>query len=286
MTAIRFKKSLRRAWKWPVYLLMGILTFVAFFPAVFTVAVSFMGGSEIVDSFYRVGRQMNFHIIPDQATLKGYLDVFLLTPNYLVKFWSSVFITVTIVAGQVVISCLGAYGFSKFNFFLKDTIFYLLIVLMMMPFQVTLVPNYIVLDWMGLIGGYAAVILPGMFSPFGVCLLTQVFSSMPDEVIEAAKVDGASHLQILFRVVIPHAKTGIASLVILVFIDNWNMVEQPLVFLKNSLMYPLSVFLSRIDTMEPERVFVCAVMAMAPVVLLFLHLKDAMIQGIEYSNMK
>ena len=268
------------------YTVLGIMALVAVFPALFTLITSLMGEGEIISSYYNAERPMDFHLIPRAVSLEGYLNTFLFTPNYLVKFWSSMALTLAIVAGQVVLSCLGAYGFAKFRFPLKGPIFYLLIILMMMPLQVTLVSNFILLDALGLIGTYAAVILPGIFSPFGVFLLTQVFSSIPDELIEAGKIDGAGHLRILRSIVLPYGKTGIAALAMLSFIDNWNMVEQPLVFLRSSTMYPFSVFLSRIDQMEPGKVFVCAVLAMVPVVILFIYLKDALVRGIEYSNMK
>lgn len=267
------------------YLILILLAVAALFPALFTLAGSFMDSAEIIENYYS-DTQMHFTFIPEHASIQNYVEVFLLTPDYLVKFWNSMFLTLSIVAGQLIVSCLGAYGFAKFHFPLKNTMYYLVIVLLMMPFQVTLVPNYIVLDWMGLKGSYWAVILPGIFSPFGVFLLTQVFAGIPDEMLEAAKLDGANQLQILFRIVIPHAKMGIASLAILSFIDNWNMVEQPLVFLKDSTMHPLSIFLSRVNEYAPDKAFVCGVLAMIPVVLLFLFLKDALVKGIEYANMK
>ena len=157
---------------------------------------------------------------------------------------------------------------------------------MMMPLQVTLVPNYIVLDKIGLIGSYTALILPGAFSTFGVFLLTQIFSSVPDNLIEAAKIDGANHLQILFRVMIPYARSGVASLVILNFIDTWNMVEQPLVFLKDSTKYPLSIFLANINQANLGISFVCGILEIIPIFLLFLHFKDSLISGIENTNLK
>jgi multiple sugar transport system permease protein len=157
---------------------------------------------------------------------------------------------------------------------------------MMMPLQVTLVPNYIVLDKLGLIGSYIALILPGVFSTFGVFLLAQVFSSVPDNLLEAAKIDGANHVQILFKVMIPYAKAGVASLVILNFIDTWNMVEQPLVFLKDSTKYPLSIFLANINQVNLGISFVCGILAIIPVFLLFLHFKDSLISGIENTNLK
>ena len=191
-----------------------------------------------------------------------------------------------ILAGQLVISCLGGYGFAKFSFRGKNVIFFFVIILMMMPLQVTLVPNYIVFERLGLIGSYASVILPGVFSTFGVFLLTQFFSSIPNSIIEAAKLDGASQIQILCKIIVPYAKSGVASLCILNFIDTWNMVEQPLIFLKDSTKYPLSVFLANVSRENLSISFVCGILAILPVFLLFLYLKDSLISGIENTNLK
>ena len=220
------------------------------------------------------------------VSLDGYKEVFLYTPGYLIKFWNSMLISSLITVGQVILGCLGGYGFAKFNFPLKNVIFYLMIILMMMPLQVTLVPNYIVLDKMNLIGSYTGLILTGICSTFGVFLMTQIFSSVPSSIIEAAKLDGANQLQILFKIVLPYSKNGIASLAILSFIDNWNMVEQPLVFLKDRLKYPLSVFLAGIKGNADPATFVCSVMTIVPVFFLFMYLKDALISGIETGSVK
>ena len=220
------------------------------------------------------------------VTFDGYKEVFLYTPDYLVKFWNSMLISSLITVGQVILGCLGGYGFAKFNFPFKNVIFYLMIILMMMPLQVTLVPNYIVLDEMNLICSYTGLILTGVCSTFGVFLMTQIFSSVPDNMMEAAKLDGANQLQILLRIVLPYSKNGIASLAILSFIDNWNMVEQPLVFLKDRLKYPLSVFLAEIKGTADPTAFVCSVMTMVPVFFLFMYLKDALVSGIETSSLK
>ncbi len=251
---------------------------------------SFMGKSEILNSYGNtissISSESFFHIIPEQATLKGYSEVFLLDLSYLMKFWVSIMISVAIVIGQVIISCLSGYGLAKFNFRFKKAVFYLVIILMMLPVQVTLVPNYLLFNKLGLIDSYLSVILPGIFGTFGVFLITQVFSSIPNDLIEAAKIDGANHFQILMKIIIPCSKTGIASLVILSFIDSWNMIEQPLAFIKDYLKYPMSIFLSRINDSRLDIAFVCGVLAIIPVFILFLFLKDAMIKGVEYSNMK
>jgi len=272
-----------------IYIVLIALATTTLFPILFMAASSFMGRSEVLNSYGAIlsgTGKMNIHIIPNFVTLQGYAEVFVLTPNYLIKFWNSLLIATAIVLGQALVACFSGYGFAKFNFPLKNVCFYLLVILMMMPQQVTLVSNYIVLDWLGWIGSYAALIWPGVFSAFGVFLLTQVFSALPNDIMESAKIDGANHIQILFRIVISHGRAGIASLMILCFIDNWNMVEQPLVFLKDRTMYPLSVFLANINAQALDTAFVCGLLAMLPSVLLFMHLKDALIQGIEYSNLK
>ena len=267
-----------------VYAVLILFGAAALFPVIFIAASSLMDESEVIRSY--VSGEMDFHIIPRSFALNGYLEVFLYTPAYLMKFWKSMLLSTVILAGQLVISCLGGYGFAKFSFRGKNVIFFFVIILMMMPLQVTLVPNYIVFERLGLIGSYASVILPGVFSTFGVFLLTQFFSSIPNSIIEAAKLDGANQIQILCRIIVPYAKSGVASLCILNFIDTWNMVEQPLIFLKDSTKYPLSVFLANVSRENLSISFVCGILAILPVLLLFLYLKDSLISGIENTNLK
>ena len=271
-----------------IMLLLACMAAAVLLPVVFIAANSFMDGREIAKSYGGLagGSGLSPHIIPERATLAQYAEVFWARPDYLVKFWNSMGLTLAIVAGQVVVSCLAGYGFAKFCFPLKNLVFFLFIVLMMMPFQVTLVPQYIMLDKLGLVGSYAAVILPGAVAPFGIFLLTQVFSSVPDNIIEAAKIDGANSVQVLFRIIFPYGKTGIAALFILSFIDNWNMVEQPLVFLSDFRKYPLSIFLTNINLYNLGIAFVCGLLAMLPVVIIFLYLKESLVYGIETSNLK
>jgi len=279
------------------FIITAMLAFMAvmvLLPVIFIVANSFMGSEEIMKSYSGLSGGINLgntkqllpHIIPERSTLAQYAEVFYNKPDYLVKFWNSVFLTLAIVIGQVVVSCFAGYGFAKFKFPLKNFIFFVFIVLMMMPFQVTLVPQYIMLDRLGLIGSYFAIILPGISAPFGIFLLTQVFSSIPDNIIEAANIDGANSVQVLFRIIFPYGKTGIAALFILSFIDNWNMVEQPLVFLADFRKYPLSIFLVNINMLNFGVAFVCGLLAMLPVVIVFLYLKDSLVYGIETSNLK
>ena len=282
-------KTKRRAGNAACQLVLILAACTALFPAAFMLLNSFFSGAEIAESYGVLtgsGETIRFHLIPDRATLEGYAKVFLLTPSYLAKFWSSLLLAAATVAGQVLVSCVSGYGFAKFRFPLRRVLLVTVVVLMMTPVQVQMVSQYPVLRGLGLLGTYGALILPGAFGAFGIFLITQVFSYIPDEILEAAKIDGANHLQILMRVVIPYSKMGIASLVILSFIDNWNLVEQPIVFLQNAWQYPLSVFLSRINGARLDVAFVCGVLAILPTAILFLFLKDALITGIENASLK
>jgi multiple sugar transport system permease protein len=265
-----------------IYGVFIFFTITQLFPAVFMLLTSFFHQDEIL-YFYGAGGTSSLRLIPYQLSLAGYFEVFLGSPNYLMRFWISLFLTGTIVLGQVLISCLAGYGFSKFNFPFKNVFFFIVIILMLLPLQVTLVPQFFALSRMGLIDTYPAVILPGIFAPFGIFLITQVFLGVPKEIMDAAKIDGAGHLTVLFRVVMPIGRAGVASLVVLAFIDNWSMVEQPLFFLGDPRMHPMSIFLSYIDMENLWIVFVCAVLSMLPVFLLYLYFNKELMTGIEIS---
>ena len=272
--------------KKPYFSFAVLLLFSLFFllPIVYTVSNSFMSAEEI-NQYYGTSNP-TFHLIPDQISLKAYQEVFWDSPYYLIKFWTSLLLSAVIVFGQVVISLFAGYGFAKFRFFGRDVLFFLVIIIMMMPYQVTLVSNYIVLAEMNLINTYAALILPAVFSPFGVFLIRQIISGIPNDILDAARLDGAGELRILQKIVAPYAKSGLVALALLTFIDSWNMVEQPLVFLNNPYHYPLSVTISRISQENPGAVFACGVLAIIPSLLLFAYCKDDLMKGLRFASLK
>ncbi|MEG1753520.1 MAG: carbohydrate ABC transporter permease, partial [Christensenella sp.] len=180
----------------------------------------------------------------------------------------------------------GGFAFATMQIPFKKSIYFVLILLMLMPIQVMLIPNYIVLDKMKVLGTYWALILPAVFSPFGTFLLSQIFKGIPNIIAEAAKLDGANSVQILLRIFAPASKSGIISLAVLTFIDAWNMVEQPLIYLSNTTQYPLSVFLSSVNMMNFAVSFACAILSMLPVALMFLYFNQELIEGIEFSGIK
>jgi multiple sugar transport system permease protein len=145
------------------------------------------------------------------------------------------------------------------------------------------VPNYLVIDRLNLMNTRWAIILPGIFSPFSVFILTKFMKRIPSSIVEAAKLDGAGELSIFFRIFLPLCRSVLYSVAILVFIDYWNMVEQPLILLKDEELYPLSVFLSKINQGDTGVALAIAVIYMVPPVLLFLYSEDYLIDGISYS---
>jgi len=287
------------------YLILICISAALLFPVVYMVTNSFMSSREILRSYSAISGgnsesavesdsstkvpetpSITFKLIPQKVDLMQYYNVLLRKPKFLVMFWNSIRLTIPIVIGQIIVATLAAYAFSKLKFPFSDKIFFLYIIMMMMPFQVTLVPNYIMLKNLNLLGSYWAIILPGAFATFGVFLLRQFMMYIPDDYCEAAKIDGAGYLKAFFSVVLPQCKGALASLAILVFIDNWNMVEQPLIFLENELMHPLSIFLSRINEQEIGIAFACGILYMIPTLLVFLYGENYFIEGIELSGIK
>lgn len=254
------------------YIILIIITAVVLFPVVYMLACSFMSNSQVSNMLDFTSQEYKgLSIIPDMATLEQYYQVFFRRPEYLLKFWNSVIITFPTVIAQVIVSSLAAFAFAKLKFPGRDKLFFIYIVLLILPLQVTLVPNYIVLDNLNLLNNFLAVILPGTFSAFGICLLRQSMKYIPVASIEAARIDGASYFKIFTNIILPQIKGGLITLTLLCFIDNWNVVEQPLIFFDDSAMYPLSIGLSDISNSDYGIVFACGVMFMIPALLIYLY---------------
>lgn len=254
------------------YTMLCLLTAVFLFPVIYMIACSFMQESQVISMLdFTKGEYKGLNIIPEKATLLQHYQVYFRRPEFLLKFWNSVIMTLPTVAGQVIVSVLAAFAFAKLRFPFRDKLFFLYIILLILPLQVTLVPNYIILEKLDLMNSFLAVILPGTFSAFGICLLRQSIMYIPDASIEAARIDGAGCIRIFTSIILPQIKGGLITLVLLCFIDNWNIVEQPLIYFDSSAMYPLSVSMSEISTSTQSVIFACGVMFMIPPLLIFTY---------------
>ena len=226
----------------------------------------------------------HLRIIPDKVSFSQYVTVLFKSPEYLLKFWNSVILVVPIVILQVGVAAMAAYSFFRYCGKLRSVLFFFYVILMLMPYQVTLVPNRLVAGWLHIINTRAAIVLPGVFAPFSVFLLTKFMRRIPPALIEAAKLDGASEWRIFTRVCLPQCRSALYSIAILVFIDYWNMVEQPLILLSDPEKQPLSVYLSTINAGEVGIAFAVATIYMIPTLLLFLHGEEYLVEGITHSG--
>ena len=276
-----------------MFLLCLVFSVLFLLPTVLTFTNSFMSESEIRSNYGMifsstgggfVSEKVNLKFIPDKVTLDQYVTGLIKSPEYLIKYWNSILLVLPIVIFQVAIASVAAYSFTRWRGKLRDGIFFFYVILMLMPYQVTLVPNYLVAEKLGTLNTRWAIVLPGIFAPFSVFLLTKFMRRIPYALIESAKIDGAGEWQIFTRICLPQCRSALFSIAILVFIDYWNMVEQPIVLLSDAEKQPLSVYLSSINAGEIGLAFAMAVIYMVPSLLIFLKGEAYLVEGIAHQG--
>ncbi|WP_098743887.1 carbohydrate ABC transporter permease [Paenibacillus sp. EZ-K15] len=278
-------------------LLLGAAAILMLVPILLTLTNSLMTEQEIGRNYGLIGqmidvsqggkdRFVNLKIVPDWVSFGQYAEVLILSTKFLMMFWNSVSMVVLIVAGQTVVGSLAAYAFAQLRFPGRDKLFMIYLMTMLMPFQVTLVPNYMVIDKLGLMNHTAAIILPGIFGAFGVFMMRQFMAHIPGAYSEAAMMDGAGQWVIFRRIILPLVRPGLAALMVLLFVDYWNMIEQPLIFLQDSYKQPLSLFLAQINKDALGIGFAASALYMAPMILLFLYAESYFIEGVQLSGIK
>ncbi len=284
------KKRVQK-WKkqfWFMLFIMIVIIYMA--PLIITFTNSFMSSKEVERNYginwSKENEYVDINIIPDKVTLSQYAELLFDSPVYLNMFWNSVKITVPIVLGQIIVSTLAAYAFTVLKFKGKEVLFFLYIIVMLLPLQVTLMPNYIVADWFDITDSYLAIILPGIFNPFGVFLLRQFMKSMPDAYMEAAQIDGAGHGRIFLSIIIPMIKPGIAATAMLTLLDYWNLVDQAIIFIQDSEKQPLSTFLAQINNGDIGLAFAGSCFYAVPMLLALLYGQEHLKQGIAISGIK
>ena len=271
-------------------LLLACLTFVIVFPIWIAVTGTFSAQWELEQNlspvFQAAEGYASWSILPAAPTGRALVEVLLDSPGFFVMFWNSVLMSFFILAGQLLVDVPAAWALAHFPIKGKKAILNLYIVLMLMPFQVLMFPQYLVLNDLGLLDTLGAVILPGVFSTFPVFLLHRFFQAIPKEILEAARLDGAGELRIFLEIGIPMGMPGILSVCILTFLDSWNMIEQPMTYLKTRALWPLSLFLPEIGMEEMAVGFGAAFLMLVPALLLFLGCQEYLEQGIAMSGGK
>ena len=267
-----------------ITLFLIILSIIFAFPVIILVISSFMGKEEILQSFSSIlsnsDEYVKIAIIPKYPTLRSYVSVLLDTPEFFVTYFNSVKIVFFVLLGQLLVGVPAAWGFAKYNFRFKKLIFTLYIILMLMPFQVTMLSSYLLLDKVNLINNHLSIILPGIFSTFSIFIMYRSFKTIPDEVIEVGKMDGANDFQIFIKIGIPLGLPGIISALLLQFFEYWNLIEQPLTYLSDKNLWPLSLYLPNINLKYADISFVASVIVLITAVLVFLAGEKYLEEGI------
>ncbi len=204
-------------------------------------------------------------------------------------YWNSIKITVISTALQLLVSAMGAYGFTKINFKGRDKLFLLYLATMMIPHQVTIVPQFLILRELGLYNSHLGIILMLTFSVYGVFLLRQNIMTLPDSLCESAKIDGAHHFQIFVYIVLPLIKPAIATLTILKFVWTWNDYQTPLILLSKRSLYTIQLGMKMFATESGSYyalIMAAAVSATLPLIILFLIGQRYVIDGIAAGAVK
>lgn len=261
---------------------MGAFALIMLLPIWIAVTGAFSSQWELTENLRPVlgnGQGLaKWTLLPQSPTLKSLVQVLLDSPEFFTMFWNSVTITAGILLGQFAVAVPAAWGLAKLH--LPGKLGNLYMVLMLLPFQVLMYPEYLVLKSLGLLNTLWAVILPGVFSAYPVFLLTRFFAAIPEEILEAARLDGAGEWQIFRYIALPLGLPGLLSVGILSFLDAWNLIEQPMTFLKNRALWPLSLFLPETTLTDAGLGFAAALLMLIPALLLFGLCQDALEQGI------
>lgn len=259
-------------------------------PVLFLLSGSIMSRYELRESLLPLmadtEKLITWTFFPHYPTFEHYQRILFQTPQFFVVFWNSVKIVVCVLAGQFLVAIPAAWAFAVYKFPARKLLFTLYIVLMLMPFQVTMLSGYLVLNQFRLLNTHGAIILPAVFSTFPVFLVYRGFCSVPRELIEAARIDGAGEWRIFRELGLPLASSGILSAGVLGFLEYWSLIEQPMAYLEEQPLWPLSLYLPEIGTEQAGYSFVASVITLIPAVFVFLAGREYLEKGIAASALK
>ena len=273
-------------------LLLALLAVAVLLPVVVTLLYSFFSPTEIkafmdTRGSFAAGALMQVKLRPDMFSLSQYYQILITDTSILRYFVNSALYAGAILLGQALLIPAMAYALSRFRFPGRDAIFFLIIMLMLLPFQVTMVPNVLTLRRLGLLGTVWSVILPMTVAPFFIFLLRQYMISLPADMFEAAQIDGAGPVRCFFHVALPVSRPMLGCAVALSFADCWNLVEQPLTYLSGSTqLYPLSVVFNQLTQKSTGVEFAGAALYTLPALFVYLFFQSDILEGVQLTELK
>lgn len=227
--------------------------------------------------------------IPEYWYPQNFIKVWSPKNHMLLAYANSAKISIIITVGAVFNSALAGYAFARINFRHRNKVFLLYLATMMIPTQVTMIPKFILFDFLKLINSHNALILPGLFTAFGTFLMRQAYLQIPIELSEAAKIDGANELITWGRIITPLIKPSLASLALLVFIGNWNNYEEPLIFLTSRELFTIPLSLNTFmdeHIADYSLVMAASVSALLPLIFVFTIGQKYFIKGLTEGAVK
>lgn len=283
--------TIRRKYRPFITLLLALISIFMLLPIVFTFLYSFFPKSEMASYLglrgsYDAKQWMDVLFSPSMVSLRQYYTILIEEPQYLQLFCNSAMYGGMILLGQALVIPLTAYGLSRFTFKGRDALFFLVLMLMLLPFQVTMAPSVMTLRALGLLNTIWAIVLPMCFSPFYLFLLRQFMIGIPNEIMEAGQMDGAGTVRCFLHVVVPVCRPILGAAAALSFADVWNLVEQPLIYLSNQSMQPLSVMFNQISEQAASVAFAGAALYILPMLLVYIYFQDDILLGVQLSELK
>ncbi|HGY57474.1 MAG TPA: carbohydrate ABC transporter permease [Caldithrix abyssi] len=271
---------MKTAKKTALYLFLVVTSLITVMPFVWMLSASFMptGDSSVFPP----------RLFPDTVTFAQYKALFFRL-DMVTYFFNSLFLSVTITLVSLFLNSMAGYAFAKFRFHRRDKLFTFLLASMIIPAQVTMLPLFLMLKYMGVLNTYLAVIIPGLANIFGIFLIRQYVQSIPDSLVEAARIDGAGEFRIYLTIILPLAKPVLITLAIFTFLGTWNDFLWPLIALTDNTLYTLPVALANLmgeHSKDPELMMAGSVLTVLPVIVVFLALQKYYIRGIMSGGIK
>ncbi len=261
-----------------MYLVLTLGAFLALFPFIWMILTSFKSYGEVASGRF----------FPRELRWQNYVEAWNAAPfgRY---FLNSIFIALTTIAGDLLTGILAAYAFARMEFPGRDAIFFIFLATLMVPGELTVLPNFLTIRRLGWYNTYQAQIIPFTASVFHIFLLRQFFMGIPKDYWDAALLDGCSHLRFLFSIVVPLSRAAIVTVALLSFIGSWNAFLWPLIVTSSEKMRPIQVGLRSFVTeqaTQTQLLMAAATMVIVPIIIFYLFTQKQFTQGIATTGLK
>ncbi|OZU88269.1 sugar ABC transporter permease [Virgibacillus indicus] len=263
-----------------IFIILSIVSFIFLIPFIWMLSTALKSPSELVAS--------TTSFIPDELVWSNFLDALNAAP-FLGYLGNSLIVSVSAVILAVFLNCLAGFAFAKYNFKGRDVLFIIVLCTLMIPVQITMIPNFYILKQLDWLNTYAGLVIPRTAEAFGLFLARQYILSIPNSLIEAARIDGAGEFKIFYKLILPNIKPLIGVLIIFNFMWRWNELIWPLIVVSDERMYTVQLGLAMLKGehyVDWTQLMALTTMSIIPIMLVFLFFQRYFIKGLVTSGMK